>query len=756
MKKRIVDILNTIALALFVSLGLLSIIGTGGGDDTPPAHTPPPPGSTYSVSVTVTGLAAGNSVVLQNNLGDDLTITEGINDGVLTPFATPLADESDYAVTVLTQPTTPNQTCSVTNATGTIAGADVVDVAVTCVTNQYSVSVTVNGLAAGNEVVLQNNLGDDLTIPDTANGVLTPFATPVDDGADYAVTVLTQPTAPNQTCSVTNESGTIAGADIIDVAVDCVTNQYTVSVTVNGLAAGNEVVLQNNGGDDLTIPDTANGVLTPFATALDDGSAYAVTVLTQPTTPDQACFVANGSGTLAGADVTDVVVTCAGTLDSTFGTGGMVVSNNAVTGGTNTDQGWGIALDGTDILVTGSSNGPTNEDMVIWRYDNTGVLVPGFGTGGIVASAGAAGGTDWDRGNDILVDGANNVVVTGWSMNATPNEDMVIWRYDNTGTPDAAFGTGGIAVNDNAAGGNGSDVGYGILRYTLNNYLVITGYSVNGALNQDMVIWLYDTDAAIVPGFGTGGVAVHDSAAGGSGNDIGMAIAEDGAGNLLVAGYSENGDGDLNMTLWRYLNTGVLDATFGGDVNPADATPDGFVVDASTTVGGVTTPTAGGFAITQDGTDILVCGNTINGNGDEDMTIWRYDDTGTLDATFGTGGIVTHDNAAGGVAGNDRCTAIVVDGSHNVLAAGFSRNGTNGDDDMVVWRYTSAGLLDTTFGGDLNADGTPDGFIVYRNVVGGGNDWGRDIVLDADGNILVTGSSNNGSDSDMAIWRYTP
>jgi hypothetical protein len=75
---------------------------------------------------------------------------------------------------------------------------------------------------------------------------------------------------------------------------------------------------------------------------------------------------------------------------------------------------------------------------------------------------------------------------------------------------------------------------------------------------------------------------------------------------------------------------------------------------------------------------------------------------------------------------------------------------------MVIWKYTSAGALNTTFGGDANSDGTPDGFVVYRNAVGDGNDKGRDIILDADGKILVTGWSSNGSDSDMAIWRYIP
>ena len=78
---------------------------------------------------------------------------------------------------------------------------------------------------------------------------------------------------------------------------------FTVGGTVSGFA-GN-VVLQNNGGDDLLI--TSNGPFT-FPTALPDGSSYDVTVLSQPEGVN--CLVLNGSGTINGANVTNVLVDC--------------------------------------------------------------------------------------------------------------------------------------------------------------------------------------------------------------------------------------------------------------------------------------------------------------------------------------------------------------------------------------------------------------------------------------------------------------
>ena len=73
----------------------------------------------------------------------------------------------------------------------------------------------------------------------------------------------------------------------------------------SGLASGGTVVLQNNGGNDLTV--AANGTFA-FSTALTTGAAYSVTVKTNPA--GQTCTVANGTGTVGTANVTSVAVTC--------------------------------------------------------------------------------------------------------------------------------------------------------------------------------------------------------------------------------------------------------------------------------------------------------------------------------------------------------------------------------------------------------------------------------------------------------------
>src|SRR5258708_6668088 len=81
---------------------------------------------------------------------------------------------------------------------------------------------------------------------------------------------------------------------------------YNVEGTVSGMF-GAGLVLRNNGGDDLSI--SANGNFT-FQTKVHSGSAYQVTIQAQPSGPVQTCSVTNASGTVGGAPVTNVDVTC--------------------------------------------------------------------------------------------------------------------------------------------------------------------------------------------------------------------------------------------------------------------------------------------------------------------------------------------------------------------------------------------------------------------------------------------------------------
>jgi hypothetical protein len=273
---------------------------------------------TYTVGGAVSGLS-GTGLVLQNNGGNNLA---NPGNGAFT-FSATLNSGAAYRVTVLIQPS--GQTCTVANAAGTVS-ANVTNVSVACVSSGFTVGGTVSGLT-GTGLVLRNNGGNDLAV--SADGPFT-FSTAIAGGGAYSVTVFTQPSG--QSCTVANGAGTIS-ANVTNVAVNCVTAAYTIGGAVVGLT-GTGLVLQDNGVDDLAI--SGNGGFT-FSTALANGASYSVTVLTQPS--GQGCAVANGSGSIAGANVVNVTVSCvappaAPTLSLGFGVKELQFSWPAANGAT--------------------------------------------------------------------------------------------------------------------------------------------------------------------------------------------------------------------------------------------------------------------------------------------------------------------------------------------------------------------------------------------------------------------------------------
>ena len=326
------------------------------------------PPITYSVGGMVSGLT-GTGLALQNNGADTLAIA---SDGPFT-FLTELADTSTYAVTISVQPT--GQTCTVSNGSGTIATADVTNVAVICATDTYSVGGTVSGLT-GTGLALQNNGAETLAV--ASDGPFT-FLTELADTSTYAVTISAQPTG--QTCTVSNGGGTIAAADVTNVGVTCVTDTYSVGGTVSGLT-GTGLTLQNNGADTLAV--ATDGPFT-FLTELTDTSTYAVTISAQPT--GQTCSVSNGSGTIATADVTNVAVTC---VTDTYSVGGMVsgLTGTGLALQNNGADTLAVATDGPFVFLTELAD--TSTYAVTISAQPTGQTCSVSNGGGTIATADVA------------------------------------------------------------------------------------------------------------------------------------------------------------------------------------------------------------------------------------------------------------------------------------------------------------------------------------------------------------------------------
>ncbi|CAN5721920.1 hypothetical protein BH11MYX1_BH11MYX1_01100 [soil metagenome] len=271
----------------------------------------------------LTGRVAGllDTAILRNNGGDQITVSAN---GTFA-FPTTMPSGGSYDATVYVQPSSPSQLCTIAHPTGRVTNADV-ELVMTCVRNSFAIGGSIAGLE-GTGLVVQDNGTNNLA----PSGTSFQFSQLVDSGATYAVTVLAQPTNPNQTCTVAGDHGTVGGADIASVALNCTTNGHMVGGTISGLAG--TAVLQDNLGDDLTVSAT-DGTFS-FSQPVTEGGAYSVTVRTQPTSPTQLCTVTNGTGTMATTDVSNVAIACTTTPFDVGGTltnlaaGQTVVLHNA-------------------------------------------------------------------------------------------------------------------------------------------------------------------------------------------------------------------------------------------------------------------------------------------------------------------------------------------------------------------------------------------------------------------------------------------
>jgi hypothetical protein len=181
-------------------------------------------------------------------------------------------------------------------------------------------------------------------------------------------------------------------------------SSYTVGGSVSGLASGRTVVLQNNGGGNLS--QSANGSFT-FATALSSGAAYSVAVLTQPT--GQTCSVTNGSGTISGANVTSVSVVCQN-VTPVLPTITISTPTTSSTYATNSSP---LSIGGTASSNAGISN-------VTWSND----------TGGNGAATTGDSWATWSISGIALQSGVNVIAVTAIDAAGNSNTDTLTVTYN--------------------------------------------------------------------------------------------------------------------------------------------------------------------------------------------------------------------------------------------------------------------------------------------------------------------------------------
>jgi Galactose oxidase, central domain len=547
--------------------------GSGGGTTGP---------SSATIGGTVTNLASGSSLVLQDNGGDSLTITAN---GPFT-FKTPVNGPSDaYAVTVLTQPSSPSQICSVTGGTGN-AAANVTNVAVSCVMS-YTIGGTVTGLV-GSGLILENSSDSEQLPITTANGNQAfTFKNAVPTGAAYTVTIFAEPTGPVQTCVVTpaTASGT-AIANVTNVVISCPAVTYSVGGTVVGLAgvtpnngaeADGKFILENVLGNTLTI--TENGPFT-FATPEALNDQYEISILHSANTQTQGCTRWDYKGVITG-DVTDIVVDC-GHNDWTW------------IGGTNTA---GIAVPPTPQYGSFATSPPTN---IPNPYTNTpGARYSAAGWTDRFGNLWLFGGDGWELSGNSQADTLNAPMSDLWVCVITGDycQWQLVGGYDTTAAGSSTVGADVITLAQHEALPGGIYAGVGLVPNarlgtatwtdTAGNLWMFGGKNPDARFLSDL--WVYNTSAfnggnyltAIGQWTLVAGTTAPDQQGIYSGPPatlmpgarVNPASWTDSSGNLwLFGGYGVDGNNTLGYLndLWEFTPGGHWVWISGGNTNQAN------------------------------------------------------------------------------------------------------------------------------------------------------------------------------------------
>ena len=336
-----------------------------------------------------------------------------------------------------------------------------------------------------------------------------------------------------------------------------------------------------------------------------------------------------------------------GSLDPGFGIAGRVTTN---IGGMD-DRAFALLIqpDGKVVSAgyTDAANGP---DFGLARYQPDGTLDPGFGSNGIV-TAGFNPGSDgavveFVRALAVQPDGKLVAVgpssLIGWA----------IARFEPDGTRDSTFGAGGFVFP--SLGGEPSAV-----IVLPSGKLAVAGSSADGDFVLARLLENGTFDASFGEG-GPGGTGAVVTDLGGDDRASALVLQPDG--KLVVAGSS---DGDFAVV--RYLADGSLDATFGA---------------AGTVVSDLGGDDRAAALVLQPDGKLVVAGST-----DGDYALVRYDADGTPDTTFGDDGIVTTD-----LGSDDTARAMVRQPDGKLVLAGSTAG------DFALVRYQPDGSVDASFG----------------------------------------------------------
>ena len=396
-----------------------------------------------------------------------------------------------------------------------------------------------------------------------------------------------------------------------------------------------------------------------------------------------------------------------GMLDPSFGNGGLVTTTFPFPFSSDYASAVIVLPDGRAVAAGGVGD-VDGHAMGAARYLTSGALDTTFSSDGRATVAGCSSIGAGGGASAALLQPDGRLVLVGECPGGL---FLLVARLNMDGSLDPSFGTNGQVMTPFPP--DGVFAAAGVLQP--DGRIVAVGYSAACCTTIALKAARYNPDGSLDPSFGTAGLLTLDL-----GQDflvVDAVLQADG--KLVIAGwYEPSGSSDFGLV--RVLPNGALDPSFDGD---------GVVISD--------------FGAAEEPGSVIVLGDgriVLGGRRLSDLALVRYLPNGSLDGTFGTGGLATANSG-----GNETVGELIVLPNGKLLVAGSTLTGTGGAVDFLLSRFDADGALDTSFGSS--------GFLKTDFNAGSSDACGA-VALAGPDLVLTAGSTFSPSFGDFALARY--
>ena len=377
------------------------------------------------------------------------------------------------------------------------------------------------------------------------------------------------------------------------------------------------------------------------------------------------------------------LLSTAGTPDSTYGTEGLAsVQFTSSPPADSHVSSEALQADGKVVAVGGNLSFTTgSNEAAVERLDSDGSPDPTFGTGGFVILQDLPTKADSSNGIALAIQADGKIVVASDVFDpGTAGHLIDLERLNTDGSVDTTFGNAGYVEFDFNVGTTALSSAPTILAIQADGKIVVGGKAPDN-LNQQPTAALarFNVDGSPDSTFGIAGqvLLIQDVPPTFQGGDgvSGLVIQPDGA---IVYDTTIGEPGELytpKAVVGRLTPSGSLDPSFG--------------VGGEVMLGGSAVATLNGLAIQPDGKLIAVGDDELLG---DLLDVFRLDVDGSLDPTFGTGG---ESNTTGGSNFASRSYPVLIQPDGKIVLGATQSSNANAS---TLVRLNSDGSLDITFG----------------------------------------------------------